>query len=92
VSRVTVPSFRELKHQGEKIAILTAYDFPSAKLLDECDIDAVLVGDSAAMTVMGRRDTLGMTMDEMVHHTRMVSAAVDRALVVADLPCLPSGG
>lgn len=86
MSRVTAPSLRELKNNGTKIAVLTAYDHPTAKLLDDCGIDVILVGDSVGMAVMGRDNTLSVTMDEMVHHTRMVSSAVDRALVVADLP------
>lgn len=68
--------------------MLTAYDFPTAQVLDESGVDVVLVGDSAGNVVMGRADTLSVTMDEMVHHTRMVSAAVQNALVVADMPFL----
>lgn len=86
--RVTAPSLRKRKQQGDKIAMLTAYDFPSAQLADEAGIDVLLVGDSCAMAVMGRRDTLSMTMDEMVHHTKMVTAAAQHALVVADMPFL----
>ena len=88
MSHVTVPSLRELKKIGEKIAVLTAYDFPSAKVLDASAIDVILVGDSLGMAVMGRENTLGVTMDEMVHHVRMVSRATERALVVADMPFL----
>lgn len=86
MSRVTVPSLLEFKRNGEKIAALTAYDYPTAKLLDECGVDLVLVGDSAGTTVMGRPNTLSVTMDEMVHHTKMVSPAVEHALLVADMP------
>lgn len=86
MSRVTAPSLRELKRGGDKIAVLTAYDYPSAKLLDDCGIDAILVGDSVGMAVLGRTDTLGVTMDEMIYHTRQVSSAVERALVIADMP------
>ncbi len=88
MARVTTVSFAEKKRSGEKIAMLTAYDYPSAKLMDECGVDAVLVGDSCAMTVMGRADTLSVTMDEMVYHTRMVAGAVSQAMVVADMPFL----
>jgi len=86
MGKITAPCFRERKLDGDRIAMLTAYDYPSAKIIDDCDIDAILVGDSCAMTVMGRPDTTNMTMDEMLHHVRMVTAAVEHALVVADMP------
>lgn len=85
---ITVPILRARKEAGEKIAVLTAYDFPSAQVLDSCNIDVILVGDSCAMVVMGRENTLSMTMDEMVYHVKMVSAATKHALVVADMPFL----
>ncbi|HEO72400.1 MAG TPA: 3-methyl-2-oxobutanoate hydroxymethyltransferase [Candidatus Hydrogenedentes bacterium] len=88
MARVTAVSLRERKSKGEKIAVLTAYDYPCAKLLDETGIDVVLVGDSVANAVMGRNDTLSVTVDEMLHHVAMVSAAVEKALVVADMPFL----
>lgn len=87
-SAVTTLTFHERKKAGEKITVLTAYDFPTAQILDESGVDAVLVGDSAGMVVMGRRDTLGVTMDEMVHHTRMVAAGISRAMLIADMPFL----
>jgi len=68
--------------------MLTAYDYPSAKILDECGVDIILVGDSCGMVVMGRPDTLSVTMDEMVHHTRIVSRGVKNSLLVADMPFL----
>ncbi len=68
--------------------MLTAYDYPSAKIVDECGVDIVLVGDSCGMVVMGHANTLGVTMDDMVRHTRMVSSAVQHALVIADMPFL----
>jgi 3-methyl-2-oxobutanoate hydroxymethyltransferase len=68
--------------------MLTAYDYPSAKILDECGVDIILVGDSCGMVVMGRPDTLSVTMDEMVHHTRMVARGVKNSLLVADMPFL----
>lgn len=86
MGRITVPAFRGAKEKGEKLAVLTAYDFPSAQAMDACEIDAILVGDSCAMAVMGRPTTLSMTMDEMLHHVRMVSTATERALVIADMP------
>ena len=88
MAHVTSVTFRNKKQAGERLAVLTAYDYPTARLLDECGIDAILVGDSCGMAVMGRPNTLSVTMDEMVHHTRMVSAAADRALVIADMPFL----
>lgn len=86
--RVSAVSLRDRKKSGEKIAVLTAYDFPTAKLLDESGIDVVLVGDSCGMVVMGRENTLGVTMDEMVYHTRIVASAVEHALVIGDMPFL----
>lgn len=78
--------FREMKRKGEKIAVLTAYDYPMARLLDESDIDIILVGDSVGMVVLGYEDTTSVTLDEMLHHTRAVARAVKHALLVADLP------
>ncbi len=85
MARITAAALRARKG-GEKIAVLTAYDFPFARLMDEAGVDIVLVGDSCAMAVMGRSNTLSITMDEMIHHTRMVAEAVQHALVVADMP------
>ena len=82
MNRITAPCLRERKLDGDRIAMLTAYDYPSAKVLDECDVDAILVGDSCAMAVMGRPDTTSMTMDEMLHHVRMVTAAVQTGVIV----------
>ena len=78
--------FREMKARGEKIAILTAYDYPMARLLDESGIDIILVGDSLGMVVLGHPDTTLVTMADMLHHTRAVARGVKQALVVADLP------
>ena len=85
---ITAADFRRKKSAGEKLAVLTAYDFPGAALADAAGLDAVLVGDSVGMAVMGLQNTLPVTMDVMAHHTAMVSRAVKRALVVADLPFL----
>ncbi len=76
------------KAKGERIACLTAYDYPSARILDEAGIDLILVGDSAANVVYGMATTLTIGMDEMVYHTRAVAAGVKRALLVADMPFL----
>ncbi len=88
MARIRTTTLLERKQAGDKITALTAYDFPTARILDECEIDIVLVGDSCANNVMGLPDTLGITMDEMVHHVKMVSRAVQHALVVADMPFL----
>lgn len=88
MSRVTAASLKERKRAGEKIAMLTAYDYPSARLMDEAGIDVILIGDSVGTTVFGRSDTLSVTMDEMIHHVKLVSRAVHHALVVADMPFL----
>jgi 3-methyl-2-oxobutanoate hydroxymethyltransferase len=84
--KVTVPALAEMKRQGKPISALTAYDYASARIVDEAGIDLVLVGDSLAMVVLGYENTLPVTVDEMLHHTRAVSRAVRRALVVADMP------
>lgn len=84
--RMSVPGFRARKKNGEKLTVLTAYDFPTAKVLDSCGVDAILVGDSCAMVVMGHDSTLNITLDEMIHHTRMVSRGSENALIIADMP------
>jgi 3-methyl-2-oxobutanoate hydroxymethyltransferase len=84
--KVTTLRLTEMKRAGEKISALTAYDFMTARLLDEAGIDVILVGDSAAMVFAGHDTTLPMKMDEMLYHVRVVTKAVKRALVVADMP------
>jgi 3-methyl-2-oxobutanoate hydroxymethyltransferase len=78
--------FRTAKGSGGKLAILTAYDFPLGRLLDEGGVDAILVGDSLGMVVLGHPDTTSVTMADMLHHTRAVARAVRRAPIIADLP------
>ena len=84
--KVTMPALGEMKRQGKPISALTAYDYATARLVDEAGIDLILVGDSLAMVVLGHENTLAVTMDEMLHHTRAVRRGVRRALVVADMP------
>ncbi len=84
--KITLPHLQEKKRFRQPIAALTAYDYATARLVDEAGIDMVLVGDSLAMVVMGLDSTLAVTVDEMLHHTRAVRRAVRRAVVVADMP------
>jgi 3-methyl-2-oxobutanoate hydroxymethyltransferase len=84
--KITVPEIQARKQSGEKITVLTAYDYPWALLVDRAGIDMVLVGDSLGMVVLGYPDTVSVSMDEMVHHLKAVSRAVTRALVVGDMP------
>jgi 3-methyl-2-oxobutanoate hydroxymethyltransferase len=84
--KVTMPTLGEMKRQGKPISALTAYDYPTARLVDEAGIDLILVGDSLAMVMLGQENTLAVTMDEMLHHTRAVRRGTRRALVVADMP------
>lgn len=86
--KVTVRELLRFKEEGRKIAMLTAYDFITARLLDESGIDVILVGDSLSNVFQGNETTLPVTVEEMLYHTRAVSKAVRRALVVADMPFL----
>ncbi|MEW6067412.1 MAG: 3-methyl-2-oxobutanoate hydroxymethyltransferase [Nitrospirota bacterium] len=86
MAKVTIQDFLKKKSENKKITMLTAYDFPFAKIVDEAGIDAILVGDSLAMVVQGLKNTLPVTMDEMVYHTKLVSRAVNNAMVIGDLP------
>ncbi len=87
-TKTTIPSLYEKKSRGEKITMLTAYDYPTATILDEAGIDIILVGDSLGMVVLGYENTLPVTMDEMIHHTSSVSRGTKNALVVGDMPYL----
>jgi len=84
--KVTVASLQEKKFHHEPITCLTAYDYPSARLVDEAGIDMILVGDSLAQTMLGYENTLSVTVDEMLHHTRAVRRGVKNAFLVADMP------
>lgn len=86
--RVTVPMLRGMKKKGEKIVMLTAYDFTFAALMEQAEIDILLVGDTLGMIVQGHDTTLPVTVDDIIYHTRAVKRAAKRALVVADMPFL----
>jgi len=86
--KITVPAIIEMKKRGEKIAMLTAYDFLFGKILDEAGLDILLVGDSGAMVFSGYDTTLPITLDDIIYHTRAVRRGVQRALLVADMPFL----
>ena len=84
--KVTTHRFKEMKEQGKKIAMLTAYDYTTAKIVDSAGVDAILVGDSASNVMAGNQTTLPITLDQMIYHARSVVRGVKRALVVCDMP------
>jgi 3-methyl-2-oxobutanoate hydroxymethyltransferase len=86
--KLTIPDIHKMTEKGEKIALLTAYDFPTAMFEDKAGIDIILVGDSLAMTMLGYKNTVSVTIDEMLVFTKAVTRAVERAFVVADMPFL----
>ncbi len=86
IPKITIPYLHKKKQQGEKIVALTAYDFPTAKIVDEAGIDLILVGDSLGMVVLGYENTIPVTMEEMIHHTKAVVRAAKRPLIVGDMP------
>jgi 3-methyl-2-oxobutanoate hydroxymethyltransferase len=86
--RKTVLDIQKLKGDGEKISVLTCYDYPTARIVDACGIDMILVGDSAGVVCAGHDNTLPVTMDDMIYHTRAVMRAEPKALVVTDMPFL----
>lgn len=86
IKKVTTESLRKMKFDKDKISMITAYDFTTAKMVDAGGVDAILVGDSAANVMAGFETTLPITLDQMIYHTQCVVRGVDRALVVADLP------
>ena len=85
---ITIRDLQGWKAEGKRFAMLTAYDFPTAKIFDEAGIPVLLVGDSVGNTILGYENTLPVTMDEMLHHTRAVARGVTNALVVGDMPFL----
>ncbi len=86
--KVTVPEIRKMKERGEKITALTAYDYSFARILDQAGIDILLVGDSLGSVIQGRENTLSVTMEDMIYHTKAVARGSQRALLVADMPFL----
>ena len=86
IKKVTTHVLLEMKKRGEKIAMLTAYDFTMAKIIDSSGVDVVLVGDSASNVMAGHETTLPITLDQMIYHAGSVVRATSRALVVVDLP------
>ncbi len=86
--RVTIPYLLRKKKERQKISMITAYDYPFAQIADEAGVDAIVVGDSVAIVVQGYDTTLPVSMDEMIYHTKMVSRAAKRAMIIADMPFL----
>ena len=84
--RVTINDVREMKARGEKIPMMTAYDYTSARIVDDAGIPIILVGDTLGQVVLGYDSTLPVTMDEMIHHTKAVARGAGRALIVGDMP------
>jgi 3-methyl-2-oxobutanoate hydroxymethyltransferase len=89
---VTVPDFLAARAKGHKLAVLTAYDYTMARLLDAAGVDAVLVGDSLGMVVQGQPNCLAVTLDEIIYHTRLVARGVRQSLLVADMPFMSYAG
>jgi 3-methyl-2-oxobutanoate hydroxymethyltransferase len=83
---MSIPALGEMKERGENISMLTAYDYPTARLLDEAGVDVLLVGDSLGMVVLGYESTVYVTLEEMIHHIKAVVRGAQRALVIGDLP------
>ena len=86
MARMTVGELTEKKGRGEKIVMITAYDYPSARIAEAAGVDTILVGDSLGMVVLGYDSTVPVTMDDMLHHSKAVARGTERALIVTDLP------
>lgn len=84
--KTTVNTFKKAKENGEKLTMLTAYDYSTAKLLEEAGVESILVGDSLGMVCLGYEDTLAVTMEDMIHHTKAVARGAKETLVIADMP------
>lgn len=88
LKKVTTRTFQNYKESGKKITMITAYDYSTAKLVDEAGIDSILVGDSLGNVILGYEDTIYVTMEDMIHHTRAVARGAKRALIIGDMPYL----
>lgn len=88
MKKFTVTDYKKHKESGEKITMVTAYDYSTAKIVDEAGIESILVGDSLGMTMLGYEDTLAVTMEDMIHHAKAVTRGAKRPLVVVDMPFL----
>jgi 3-methyl-2-oxobutanoate hydroxymethyltransferase len=88
LQKMTAQKIIEKKKKGEKIVTITSYDYSFAKIVDECGIDLILVGDSLSMVILGHKNTLAVTMEDMIHHTKAVSRGVSNAMIVGDMPFL----
>jgi 3-methyl-2-oxobutanoate hydroxymethyltransferase len=84
--KITIAELRQKKRNGEKITMMTAYDYPTGKLVDDAGMDTILVGDSLAMVMLGYESTVPVTMDEMLHHCRAVTRGAKRAFIIGDMP------
>ncbi len=88
MAKITIPEIRDRKRRGPPLVMITAYDYPTARIVDQAGVDLILVGDSLGMVCLGYPDTVPVTLDEMIHHTAAVARGAERALVVGDLPFL----
>ncbi len=86
MEKITIPQLMEMKRRGERIVMVTAYDYPTAVLADQAGVDVILVGDSVGMVMLGYSSTLPVTMDEMLHHAKAVTRGAKRALIIGDMP------
>lgn len=86
MGKFTIKSFEKAKKEGEKISMLTAYDYSIAKIVDKAGIDSILVGDSLGMVIQGHNSTLSVTVDDIIYHTKIVRKALNRAFLIADMP------
>src|SRR3954447_11221921 len=86
MTRISTGDFRDMEKRGDKIVMMTAYDYPTARLVDEAGVDAILVGDTLGMVVLGYDSTLPVTMEDMIHHTKAAVRGSKHAMVVGDMP------